>query len=348
MFQRTVYSAIMGVAAILGIVSAFLPWAEREFVEVQRDNVASVGEIAPGVEVELGAFALVVCFLLLGLVVWFWVDSGSARVRLASMLIIIPAAFLASIPALAVLDIDTFVPSLDYHDPHDQLSAAVREGAYMTGAAGLVAGLAAVAAVMFYRPARDREAPAFQTARWLLVTPVIGYLLLTAWNEAGLPFPSVSIPLVTYKANFPIPFRIFDDARLWDPAFRRLVAAPALVALVVGMAIGLARPRLRAVPLVASGTIAIAYVAFLVYDGVLRDPQCRLPCYAPPSYLNHLQYYFVEYTSPVEQFSITGEVLAITSLAMVLSLWVGVGLTEMSKQLAARSRAAFSRAGRGS
>src|SRR3990172_2366626 len=58
--QRTVYSAIMAAAALLAIAGAFLPWAEREFVEVQQNDVFSVGETAPGVEEELGAVALAV------------------------------------------------------------------------------------------------------------------------------------------------------------------------------------------------------------------------------------------------------------------------------------------------
>jgi len=50
MFQRTVYSGVIGLSGLVGIVGALRPWVQGQFTMVGADDVGPVRQVRSGIE----------------------------------------------------------------------------------------------------------------------------------------------------------------------------------------------------------------------------------------------------------------------------------------------------------
>lgn len=319
MLQRTVYAAIIGVSALVVAFGTLLPWATRVQLDVGPDDVRAFTQITSGSELQAGAFALLFSAMLAALVIWFWVDTGRRRVRLASLLMALVAAGLGYLAWLSLVEVDRFLPSTLLPGPADQFpfQRTTREGVYLTAVGAGIAAVASLAALLFYRPAKDRPAPVLQAIvlPLFLGLPAIVYVALAAWTELGFPFPRTAIQLYELEGES-------SALALLDAPFRHFVTPLVLVALVAGMGIGVARTRVRRVPLIATRLVLLGYVAFLVFEFA----------YEPPGYVKWLASPGGDPAGALEDLWLDVQVLWIAALMVTLSIWAGVGVAELLRR----------------
>ena len=102
-------------------------------------------------------------------------------------------------------------------------------------------------------------------------------------------------------------------------------------------------------PLILSGLIVIAYLAFLGWDAYISNPDCRFDfgsdqivelgqvlgnrgdCYDPSDYLRDLGVHTDEH-SVRQAFSMTAEAMGIVALFAISSIWVGYALATLVQQ----------------
>lgn len=339
MLQRTIYAGIIGGSALVGVFATTLPWARWESIAVSPNNVRTVSAAVPGTDARVGALAMLAAVVLAGLVIWFWQDRGAKRTRVASVLMLASAAFLLIAAVLAFSDLEGRVLA-DGGQPESlsQPTSTAREGLYLTTAAGAIAVLASFGATVFYRPARDQRALGFERAAfaWFLGVPALSFLFLTGWAELGLRVPQAALPLfeLTYGRRFSA---ALDP--LGEP-FRHLVAPLVLIGLLVGIPAGLARTRLKAAPVLASGLVILGCVAFAAFIG-LRTIGCRpyTSCYwNVPSYAGELAEPSPESYDQFEDFAVDAQSLGFAAALVAASVWAGVGIVELGRVVQGRLR----------
>ena len=188
----------------------------------------------------------------------------------------------------------------------------------------------------------------------LLGLPAVIYLVLTAWTELGLPFlminggwdvvPFPPVWLVTYVFGH-------GDHRLWisplDEPLRHVAASMALAGILIGTSIGLVRALSVFRPLLVTGLIILAYLAFLGWNAYVSNPGCRFTfervntpefgrpwaghdCYNPLGYVRVFGAHDLppDLTVP-ETFTMTVEAMGIFALIAISSIWGGVSLARL-------------------
>ena len=342
MRSRTIYALIIGVSALLVAFAALLPWAEVDAVSVE-DHGRSFSIVTSGSELLPGALTLLLSSLLIALVIWFWVDRGQKRVRLAAFLMAVAAVLLCTLAAFSLADLERFLPGeFRWIGRVRPVRIVTREGVYLTAAAAAAAAVASVAAMMLYRPGKDQPAPALQAAALplFLGLPAAVYLVLAAWTEVDLSFPRMAIQLYEVggeSATFDIGRKSTTLALLGE-RFRHFVTPLALVALIAGVGIGFARGSVRRAPILASALVVLAYLGFLVFEVAWGASQCPYSllgdtygqCYNPPGLVERLATPGGE-SGDIEEFSLDVQVLWLSTVIVVLSIWAGVGVTEVCR-----------------
>ena len=95
---------------------------------------------------------------------------------------------------------------------------------------------------------------------WLFGLPAIIYLILAAWTELGLPFPTewFQVPQVTR-------FDGFGDDNIFPlrEPFRHIASPVVIVAIVIGLSSSLIRALRPLSPLILTSLVVVAYAAFL-------------------------------------------------------------------------------------
>lgn len=331
MFQRTIYSGIIGVSAQLAMIGALLPWARTNYSDGGRD-------VRFGAEAILGGFALLAAVLLLGLVAWFWLDRSSARIKLAALLMLAPAGFLLAVGILSLADTERLFPMRGHSGLPVTFTTSAKEGAYLMAGAGAIALAAAASAALRYRPILDQQAPVLQAAcrPWLLGLPALAYLLAVGWAELGGALPDLALPLMIPFNGRPVPLHTVGLLNVLGEPLRGVVVPLAIGGLLAGGISGLARPRFGPAPLVVCGLAMLGFVAFMVYDGFWRDSRCHLPCYQLPVRYTRLGFPSEEEGEGWGDFSVAVEAVGTITLAVLLSIWAGAGIAELLRAVRPR------------